>query len=282
MRAAPFLLVLLAACSEPKGPAPAPAPPPPSRELPRIDFGAYGDCRSGHDVHRAICASLAAMKPRFVAVSGDLVDWGDDEGDWETFRGIVRELRAATEYLPAPGNHDVSSQRNFEREFRLERPYYDRRLGEIHVFLLDSNDSFQDAPQLRWLEETASASDAKHKFAVFHHSPWTVDPYGEHGTRMIRDRIHGLLVRLRFCAAFCGHHHAFYTTRRDGLRYVVTAGGGAPLYEIDPSKAIPGDLFRKFHHFVGCAVSDRGISARVFEPDGREVPELAFPVCQHP
>lgn len=291
MRALRILaLLVLASCAEKKEPPPSfaapsivqaekPAPP---RELPRIDFGAYGDCRSGHDVHRAICASLVAMKPKFVAISGDLVDWGDDEEDWEIFRGITKELRAKTEYLPAAGNHDVSFAKKFEKEFKLETTYFDRRLGDFHLFLLDSNDEFRDAAQLRWLEEKAAASDAKHKFAVFHHAPYTVEPYGEFLTRMIRDRIHAVLVRLKFCAAFCGHHHAFYTTKRDGLRYVVTAGGGAILYEIDPAKAIPGDLFRKFHHFVGCTVTEKGVSAKVFEPDGREVPELAFPLCEHP
>jgi 3',5'-cyclic AMP phosphodiesterase CpdA len=247
-----------------------------------MDFAAYGDCRSGHEVHRAICASIAEMKPKFVAVSGDLVDWGDDEGDWRIFRSITQELRSKTEYLPAPGNHDGSFAKIFEKEFGLEKSYYDRRMGDVHLFLLDSNESFSDAPQLQWLQEKAAASDAKHKIAVFHHAPFTVEPYGEFLTRMIRDRIHGLLVRLKFCAAFCGHHHAFYATRRDGLRYVVTAGGGAVLYEVDPGKAIPGDVFRKFHHFVGCTMTEKGISARVFEPDGREVPELAFTVCEHP
>jgi hypothetical protein len=307
MRALGFLVLLsLASCAEKKDPVPPPegapeprllspsvadiprepAPAPrryePRPDLPAIDFGLYGDCRSGHDVHRAICASLVAMKPKFVAISGDLVDWGDDEDDWVVFREITKDLRSKTEYLPAPGNHDVSFAKKFEKEFGLERSYYDRRLGDFHLFLLDSNDNFTDAPQLEWLEKTARASDAKHKFAVFHHSAFAIEPYGEFLTRMVRDRIHKRLVELKFCAAFCGHHHHFYTTRRDGLRYVVTAGAGAILYPLDPEKAMPGDLFRKLHHFVGCNVTEKGISARVFEPDGREVPELAFPLCEHP
>jgi hypothetical protein len=308
MRALPLAVLLaLSACAESKAPPPRPpapvvqaeqpAPPPaepapartpvrpkrlPPRDLPPIDFGAYGDCRSGHDVHQAICDSLLAMKPKFVAISGDLVDWGNDESDWEIFRDVTKDLRAKTEYLPAPGNHDVSLEKKFEKEFKLEKPYYDRRLGDFHLFLLDSNDEFRDAPQIEWLEKTARASDAKHKFAVFHHSPFAIEGYGEFLTRAVRDRIHKRLVDLRFCAAFCGHHHHFYTTKRDGLRYVVTAGGGAVLYELDPQKAIAGDLFRKFHHFVGCVAGEKGIQAKVFEPDGREVPELAFPLCEHP
>lgn len=275
--AASLVLLLCAACPKPPTP-PSPAPPP--REP--LDFAAYGDCRSDHAVHRRICASLAGMNPKFVAVSGDLVDFGESKRDWETFREITRDLRAKAEYLPAPGNHDTSEERAFEKEFGLKHSWYDRKIGDVHLFLLDSNMYFAEAEQLRWLEERAGASDAKHKLAVFHHPPFTIDTWGDSEERPVRERLHPILRRLNFCAAFCGHHHVFYTTKRDGVRYVITAGGGAPLYDLDPAKAQPGDLFRRFHHFTGYRFRGNGISGHVFDPDGREVPELAFPLCEHP
>jgi 3',5'-cyclic AMP phosphodiesterase CpdA len=216
-----------------------------------------------------------------VVVSGDLVDWADSDRDWADFRESTRELRAKTAYLPAPGNHDVSDHRRFEKEFGLEKSYYEKRIGDVHLFLLDSNGYFREPEPLAWLEEKAAASDARHKIAVFHHPPFSIDTWGDFETRAIRERLHPVLVRLKFCAAFCGHNHHFYTTRRDGVRYVITAGGGAPLYPIDPERAQEGDLFRKFHHFVGARIRDKRIEARVFDPDGRDVPELAFTVCEH-
>jgi hypothetical protein len=277
-------LLVLVSCAEqstPPPPKPPPAALPASPPRTPVDFAAYGDCRSNHDVHRRICASLVAMKPQFVAVSGDLVDFGDDDDDWATFRTITKELRSKTQYLPAPGNHDVSDRRTFEKEFGLVKPWHDRRFGDVHLFLLDSNWYFAGPEQLRWLEETAGASDAKHKLAVFHHPPFSLDTFsGEEGP--VRERIHPILLKHRFCAAFCGHHHSFSMLPRDGIRYVVTAGGGAVLYDHDPSKLKPGDLYRRFHHFVGFRFKDKGIAAHVFDPDGNEVPELAFPLCEHP
>lgn len=280
MRASAALLLLLGACSR------APEPPPPVQlQAPApaaaVDFAAYGDCRSGHDIHRRICASMLRFGAKYVVVSGDLVDWGDDPGDWKIWREVTKELRAKSLYLAAPGNHDVSRDRSFERELGLERSYFDKRVGDVHVFLLDSNQEFEEEAQLAWLEATASASDARHKIASFHHPPFSLATWGDLEERPIRRRLHPLLVKLKFCAAFAGHHHSFYATKRDGLRYVVTAGGGAHLYRQDPSRAIDGDLFRSYHHFVGCVVGDKGISARVFDPDGVEAPELAFPLCEH-
>ena len=281
--------------SEPAAPAAMPAPvastppaalvqaaPAAPAAMPALDFIAYGDCRSGHATHRRICASILRSGAKAVVVSGDLVDWGDDEEDWKTWREITADLRAKAAYLAAPGNHDVSRTRAFEREMGVERTWYDRRVGDVHVFLLDSNAYFEEPEQLAWLEKTAAASDARHKIAAFHHPPYSLDSFGEFEEKPVRERLHPLLVKLRFCAAFAGHHHSFYATRRDGLRYVVTAGGGAHLYRQTESRAVAGDLFRSFHHFVGCNVTEKGIRARVFDPDGREAADLAFQVCEHP
>ena len=279
--------LLLAGCSKPVEPATPTVPaiptisPRPMAPAVALDFAAYGDCRSGHETHRRICASIVRSGAKFVAVSGDLVDWGDDEDDWKTWREITKDLRAKAAYLAAPGNHDVSRTRAFERELGLERSWYDRRIGDVHLFLLDSNEYFAEEEQLAWLEKTATASDALHKIAAFHHSAFSLDSYGELEEKPVRERLHPLLLKLKFCAVFAGHHHSFYTTLRNGLRYVVTAGGGAHLYRQQESRAIKGDLFRSFHHFVGCNFGPRGIAARVFDPDGVEVPELAFPLCVH-
>lgn len=246
-----------------------------------VDFAAYGDCRSGHDIHRRVCASMARSGAKAVVVSGDLVDDGDDPEDWKTWREITKDLRAKAAYLAAPGNHDVSQNRAFERELGLEKTWHDRRMGDVHYFMLDSNEYFAEAEQLAWLEKTAAASDAKHKIAAFHHPPYSLDAFGEFEEKPVRERLHPLLVKLKFCAAFAGHHHSFYATKRDGVRYVVTAGGGAHLYRQTPARAIEGDVFRSFHHWVGCRITPKGIRASVFDPDGVEVPELAFPLCEH-
>ncbi len=277
------LLVLLAllglGCKERKDPAAVlPARPP----LPQLDFAAYGDCRSDHSVHGRICASILETRAKFVLVSGDLVDYGDDPDDWRIFREVTKELRAKTAYWSAPGNHDTSRDRHFEKEFGLERSYYERQFGDVHAFFLDSNWYFAEEEQLKWFQEAAAASDARHKVAVFHHPPYSIGGYGDFENLRVRERLHPILVRLKFCAAFCGHHHAFYTTLRDGVRYVVTAGGGAVLYGIEPELAQKGDQFRKFHHFVGCRILEKGIDARVFDPDGVEDASLAFDLCRHP
>jgi Icc-related predicted phosphoesterase len=246
-----------------------------------LDFAAYGDCRHDPRVHRRIANSIAASGARFTLVTGDLVESPENPAAWAEFHDIVKELRKKP-YDCSLGNHDPSEKQYFLKELGLERLYYDRRDGDFHIFVLDSTEKFADKEQLDWLEKTAAASTAKHKIAVFHNPPFSIKASRVAEAEELRPKIHPLLVKLKFCAAICGHVHAFYTTRRDGVRYVVTAGGGAPLYSIDPSLGQPGDLSRKFFHFVGFKIAGTRIEGHVYDPDGIEDESLAFTLCEHP
>ncbi|HEV3026140.1 MAG TPA: metallophosphoesterase [Planctomycetota bacterium] len=263
------ILILLASCGKKENRAA------------NLDFAAYGDCRHGVEVHRRIAKSLEASGARYLLVSGDLVDAPDDPADWDEFRDITKDLRKRPYYC-APGDHDLGSKNLYEKELGLDRLYFDKLEGDCHIFVLDSNGSFSEGGQLDWLEKTASRSTARHRIAVFHHPPFGIHVRRSGQVEEIRPRIHPLLVKLKFCAAICGHQHSFYTTLRDGVRYVVTAGGGASLYNLDSSLGQQGDQYRKFHHFVGFTFGGSGINARVYDLDGIEDESLAFKVCQHP
>ncbi len=247
-----------------------------------FDFAVYGDCRHNAEVHRRIAASMVMAKPAFVLNTGDLVDNGDDEALIAQFREITGDLRKGRDFLPCRGDHEGADATILRKEFSIDKTYYyERVIGDCHIFVLDSTKEFKDVEQLKWLEERATASTAKHKFAVFHHPPFMIDRDRGHEADVFRPKIHPLLVKLKFCAAFCGHQHAFYTTSRDGVRYVVTGGGGAPLWKIDPSLGEPGDLSLKAWHWVGCRFEGGGIRATVVDSYGRADAALSFVVCRH-
>ncbi len=267
--AAALLLIALAGCGEKKKAA-------------GVDFAAYGDARHEPRIHRQIVNSMNASGAKYVVVTGDLVDDAEVEAQWLEVRDILKDLRSRVGYYCAVGDHDPGSKNYFEREMGETRMYYDKREGDVHLFILDSRSKFTDAPQIEWLKKTANASTAKHKFAVFHHPPFMIYEKRMNEADAIRPNIHPLLVELKFCAAFCGHQHAFYSTKRDGLRYVVTAGGGAPLRNIDPKHGQPGDLARKFYHWVGLKFAGPRIDARVYNEHGEEAEDLAFVLCDHP
>jgi 3',5'-cyclic AMP phosphodiesterase CpdA len=259
------------------------APPPP------VDLAVYGDCRQYVKIHRKIANHIASRSPKATIVAGDLVDHPKVQEEWEHFHEITKVVRDKAPLICAIGNHDAFpgdeqgalSSAAFIREMKLERTWYDRVIGDFHLFVLDSLAGFREPEQLHWFEKAATASTSKHKFAVFHHPPFLLDWKRMELMPDVRGNLHPLLVKLKFCAAFCGHQHAFYYTRRDGIPYVVTGGGGSALSKLDPALQVEGDLARSFFHYVGVTVAGPRTGGRVYTPDGGEVPELAFPLCEH-
>lgn len=246
---------------------------------PPFTFAAYGDCRSGHDTHRKIAQLIVKSDAKFVVCSGDLVYSGDDDKNWETYREITRELREKLPLHPAKGNHDRGRKGTFEKEFKLEKAAYDKPLGNVHFFFLDTNAAM--TPQIKWLEETAGASKAAHKIAVFHEPPYTLMTTRTKSAEAVAARVHGALSKLKFCGAICGHDHMFYATRRDGVLYVVTGGGGAPLYDLEEKLAGEGDLYRKINHYLLCTSEAKKVTAQVHDLAGKAVDGLKFNVCEH-
>ncbi len=281
--ALPLLLLALRTKEIPSPHAPMVRPPLPTPALPELKppftFALYGDMRSGHEAHAAVLKQILATEAKFVITTGDLSYRADDDASWAKWQEITEGVRTKLPYYSAKGNHDVGKKGRFETEFKLESAYFDKVLGNIHFFFIDSN-AWNEA-QSDWLKKAVAASTSTHRLAVLHHPCFTLTPFRQKESAGTREKLHALLRELRVCAVLCGHDHVFYTTRRDDLRYVTTGGGGAPLYEASDKLAQEGDLFRKFHHYLLVTVEESSLSARVFDNEGKEAEELKFGLCAH-
>jgi hypothetical protein len=96
--------------------------------------------------------------------------------------------------------------------------------------MLDSN-AYDDARQRAWLEADLRAADAARAIVVVTHD----GPYarGTHGgnQQAVRDYV-PILVRHRATLVISGHDHIYQRGAQDGLPYLVSGGGGAPLYRL--------------------------------------------------
>jgi acid phosphatase type 7 len=64
-----------------------------------------------------------------------------------------------------------------------------------------------------------------------HHSLYSAGPHGNN-VKMLEAGIPALLRQHHIDVVFAGHDHLYERGFGAGLRYVITGGGGAPLYEI--------------------------------------------------
>lgn len=210
-----------------------------------VRIAVYGDVRGGHDVHGQLVQAMLDEAPDFALVTGDLVMRGSDEGDWQRFFEVTGPLIARVPFYPAAGNHDTG--RSGDQALRMneifelwpgpeDRPewghWYSFDVSDIHLVMLDSN-AYDSRAQLEWLErdlEAARARGTRAIFAVAHDGPFSRGIHQGNPTAL--EHYVPVLRRHDVTMMFTGHDHLYQRGDIDGFRYIVSGGGGAPLYSV--------------------------------------------------
>gem|GEM_PF-813756 len=190
----------------------------------------------------------AAPEASFLLLSGDIVDYGDQQTQWELWFDAAADLLPTTPIVPTVGNHDVvrSGEDNFRAQFQLPRNgpasevelAYSFDYGDMHMAVLNTEGDLE--LQAVWLLQDMASSDKKWKIAAFHRSP-----YHSHHARASRD------VREAWTQVFdeagvdlilSGHDHAYMRSwpMRDGEKkqdgegtvYIIGGTAGSKFYEM--------------------------------------------------
>ena len=267
-------------------------------------FGVIGDCERGRfwwervfspgknafvDQWRALQAAAAD----FIFQLGDFVS----EGDAELYREHVSvvEREAVLPLLRCPGNHDRSrpngeADKNlYDAVFGARDYFFDR--GGWRFVSLDSSDRKVTAAQLAWLKAALSVPGPK---AVFTHVPpdyiKSIEPLKEVGeleewsenkseqeeqkgylrdffTNYFQDgsaEFEEIVTNGGVKAVYMGHIHAFWAADHRGVRYVISGGGGSPLYPLPP-----GYPKKRFAHTLKVAVTASGLVETVVPYKGK-------------
>lgn len=223
--------------------------------------------RESNDKERKVLVeTIAALKPAFLMMGGDLVFSGGSEVDWIEFDAIMAPIRK--ERIPvfsAFGNHEywldwwhyrgVELMETFFYErfphLRSRGHWYTVDYGPLRIVVLDSNQGHGPIAseegwntQREWYEATLReadrAGDVRGVVVAVHHPPFT-------NSTITSDEIH---VQEAFVPAFVdakktlmmlsGHVHSYERFHKHGKLFVVSGGGGgprAPLRKRHPSSS---------------------------------------------
>ena len=167
------------------------------------------------------------------------------------------------------GNHDVRV-RGGRYEFELlgmPGRYYRRELGQVELFLLDSNRIGGD--QLEWLEAALASSTADWKVVAMHHPAYSCGGYL--GDARVRHRLVLVFEQGGVDLVLAGHDHNYQRfARRNGVTYVVHGGGGAELYSLQPCPvSFPVRVeARKRHGWLYLRADERSLRVRAVSRQG--------------
>jgi hypothetical protein len=248
------------------------------REPADFQFVVYGDTRTRHDMHRRVIAAVLKHGiPDFVLHTGDLVADGADSAQWPVFFDIERELLRHTAFYPSLGNHERNNRQYYDF-FNVSTPYYSFDWGQAHFIVLNSDignaatsnaarESFW-TEQVRWLEEDlAKSQKADFRFVVAHHPPITAVSRRQGDNREMAALV-PLFEKEHLTAGFFGHDHNYQHYLKDGVHYVTTGGGGAPLYDVDKPPAGITQKVISTEHFVAVKVTGKSAHVEAFGLDG--------------
>jgi hypothetical protein len=257
---------------------------PPNREGGSFNFVAYGDNRTRPDVHRRVIETLLKQgMPDFVLQTGDLVADGNDDSLWPVFFDIERELLRHTSFFPALGNHERNSH-DFYEFFQATTPYYSFDWGNAHFAVINSDiqnvsnqkrerDSFW-AEQTRWLEEDLAAHQAADfRFVTAHHPPFTAVERRQ-GENPHMTGLTPMFEKYHVTGAFFGHDHNYQHYLQNGIHYVITGGGGAPLYDVNKPPAGITQKVVSIENFVKVSVEGKSAHVKAIAIDGRVLDEF--------
>ncbi len=260
-----------------------------------FSFVAFGDSRSHVSSHMRVVERVRREVPDFILGTGDMVDKGQSEADWQKFFDIERELLRENVLFPSLGNHDRQGRGRtadtYRKYFSLpenspnpER-YYAFTYGSSRFLILDSNSySFALTDQTAWIEEQLQAARLddriEHIFVSMHHPPFSVSLHGGHSE--LREAWTPMFEKYQVDAVFSGHDHVYTRSERNNVHYFVTGGGGAPLYP-RKKKSSPIDVqavryFERVNHYLRVHVVGRFVEVVAIRADGTIIESVSWGV----
>jgi 3',5'-cyclic AMP phosphodiesterase CpdA len=221
---------------------------------------------------KVLAKRVVEEQPDFIVNTGDIVHRGSSESAWEQFdeeNSGVREHKIP--YFPCLGNHEYwgdndAALNNYFLRFPdiLGQKWYSFACRNTLFIVLNSCYDellqYEIAAQEKWLTQklTAAQADASINFVVVvtHHPPYT-NALVHGDATWLQERILPLLKLCRKVRLFVsGHNHSYEHFLVDNIHYIVTGGGGAPLFDVEtePQRQRHKDMFvassaeRRFHY----------------------------------
>ncbi|MFT5086605.1 MAG: hypothetical protein ACI906_002647 [Candidatus Latescibacterota bacterium] len=263
---------------------------------------ALGDVRSLPHVWEKVSQRVFSEEKDalFIIGTGDYPADGSKYHEWiEQFFKPARSLLGHMPIWPAIGNHERTRGSGDPRELEshffslFELPgnerWYRVDYGYTTVLIIDSNSSMEPGEeQYEWLRQELRSPRKRFTLVAFHHAPFTSGPHAlldsdgtphewpiDQGRRFLVPlfEMYGVDLVLN------GHDHLYERSQKDGIYYVVTGGGGAPLYKINSVENPYQQVAQSVNHYTTLDVESTAITLSAIDADGRIIDWFKVPLA---
>ena len=238
------------------------------KENEEIKFITYGDTRGVWDnwYNASVVAdAIEKEKPLFVLHTGDLVHNGNNKEEWIDFFNASDFIHNSTLY-PVLGNHEYYGEPYSEYFPELGNGYwYSFDYSGVHIIGLDSNViNVFNLKQITWLIKDLKQNKDKIKVVMFHHPPYSS---GRHGSSYHLRFIWGPILQIfNVQIVFNGHDHSYEHGIVRNTHYIVSGGGGAPLYDTGDNWWT--EYSEKTYHYCLMTFNEDLLTFESKKPDG--------------
>ncbi|MFY0626748.1 MAG: metallophosphoesterase [Reichenbachiella sp.] len=219
-------------------------------DVTKMHFLVFGDAK-GNKPFPYVLKRADSLDPDFCITTADLVDTGGGKKgkvDYKKLDSMGGWFMRKYPMWPTVGNHEESGGddgiENFTNFFGMKEAMYCFEYGNAKFIALPWPKINQDSTKLKWLESELKSAQGKHIFIYRHRPFYTVGskPYTDVDSAATATT--RLFDQYNVTAAFSGHDHIYHRTKRNNTNYIISAGAGAPIYELKREKdALENDVF---------------------------------------
>jgi acid phosphatase type 7 len=246
-------------------------------------FAVIGDTRTDWDTWGEVAAAALAEEPLFVVLVGDLVTSGSSQDDWDEWFAAAEDLLATVPVMTAVGNHEYNALHYYAQlSLPGNEQWYAFDVAGMRMALLNDTTSgtlgkgsCSVGRQATFVGRTFGRGEHLWRFAAHHRPHYSSGSHG--GSSTCRGAWGPLFDAFGVSLVFSGHDHAYERSvpvhagdevahAENGTTYLVTGGGGAPLYGMD------GDWWTahsaRVHHYTLVEIQGRLAQFSARETDG--------------
>lgn len=251
---------------------------------PAVIFAVIGDTGTGDEAQLSVARQMVRQREKtpfeFVLMLGDnIYENGEEKSIKSHFEEPYKDLlEAGVKFYATLGNHDIirglEFQTNYPNFNMGGRRYYNFAKGSsdnhenlLEFFALDSN--LITPEQLKWLDESLSASKAGWKIAFSHHSIYSSARMHRPYTKL-RAQLEPLYVKHGVAVVFSGHSHCYERIKpQKGVHYFTEGASGEikrrTLDRTTPYFAAGED---EKHSFLIVQASESELKVEAIDADG--------------